>query len=258
MINVILRKLTNWVSAHLLENKTMKYVYTVSKPTAFTLEQASAVFPTSFSFQEEDGQLLLAVTPPSDFTDEQVFNQVQQECDRLFFLTGGQLDPKLLRKETPAGPVTNFRSFTMGAVLVKPLGTEIERQQWQASLPVQLRLWQLAQLPNLPVATQINLLFQIIEISYPSTNDQSVYPQYSSTHSPPHPRTEAKLLRDLASHGKKRMGSRQVQLYCQYLGISDESHDPTDSNFIQVLRNRLQVIQVEARKVIDDSITRKP
>lgn len=234
-------------------------MYIVSKPRAFTLEQARAVLPKSFSLQEEeDDQLLLAVTPPSGFTDEQTFNQVQQECDRLFFLTGEQLDPKLLRKETTDGRVTNFKFLTMDAVVVEPLASEVERQQWDASLPVQLRLWQLTRLPNLPVATQINLLFQIIEISFPNTKDQSAYPPYNNAHSPPHPRTEAKLLRDLATHGKKRMEARQVKSYCQYLGISDESHDPTDSDFIQALCKGGRVIQAEARRVIDDSITRKP
>lgn len=258
MIKVILRKLTDPIWAYLLRRKTMKYIYIVSKPRAFTLEQASAVLPNNFSFQEEGDQLLLVVETPNGFTDEQMFNQVQRECDRLSFLTGELLDPNLLRKETPDGRATGILSVTVGAALIKPLAPEIERQQWDSCLPVQLRLWQLVQLPNLPVATQINLLFQIIEISYPNTGDSNVYPQYSNTHNPPHPRTEAKLLRDLASHGKKRMGSSQVRSYCQYLGISEEAHDPTNLNFIQVLRDRLQVVQTEARKVIDNSITRNP
>lgn len=234
----------------------MKYVYAVSRFQAFAPKQASAVLPQHFSFREEDGRLLLVVEPPSNLTDEQVFGQVQQESDRHFFLTGEQLDPKPVRKEYPDGSVIGLASLSEDAYLIKPLPPEIDRQQWQIPLAVQLRLWQLAKLPDLPVAARINLLFQIIETRYPDQND---YPEYKDPKAPPHPRTEAKLLRHLASHGNTQtVTSKQLKLYCQHLGISEEFHNPTDADFIRVLRNRLSVVEREARKVIEASITRKP
>jgi len=208
----------------------------------------------NFSFREEDGQLLLVVEAFDRLTDEQVFCQVQRECDRLFFLTGQQLGPGLLRKEKPDGSSTGFISHTADAFIVKPLAPEINRQDWQEKpLAVQLRLWQLAQFADLPVAARINLLFQIIEITYPDRDD---YPKYECPSNSPHPRTEAKLLRDLVTHGKKKMDSPQVKLYCQHLGISGESHDPTDADFLRVLHSRFSVVKDEAHRVIEASITK--
>jgi len=235
----------------------MKYLYKVSRLQATTPKQVSAVLPQNFSFQEEDGHQLLVVETSSDLTNDQVFNQVQQECDRLFFLTGNQLNPKLVRQENPDGSASVQASLHMFLAGGRPLPPKIDRQQWGTALPVQLRLWQFAHLPGLPIAVQINLLFQIIEISYPNTRCDNEYPQYQDTTAAPDPRTEAKLLRHLASHGKQAMRGQQVRLYCQYLGISEESHDPTDANFIRILKNHLQVVKDEAWKVINDTITRK-
>ena len=208
---------------------------------------------------EEEGHLLLVVEPQSDLTDEQVFNQVQQEFDRIDFLTGVYLSPKPDRKENPNGSIQAISSIAVFLHGIKPLPAEIDRQDWDKSLPVQLRLWKLAHSPNLPLSSQINLLFQIIEISYPNTDDEKDFPPYLDSKKSPEPPTEAKLLRHLASHGKQKMKrSKQVQRYCKYLAIPEESHDPTDFKFLQVLRDGLPIVENEARKVINEAITRKP
>lgn len=236
----------------------MRYVYTVSGFRVLAIEQARGVLPQHFSFREEREQLLLVVEPPGVVDDEQVFGQVQQECDRLFFLTGEQLAPKILRKENSDGRSVGFGSFTADAFITKSLSTEVDRQQWHIPLAVQLRLWQLAQSPNVPIAARTNLLFQIIEISYPNTNDQNQYRQYKDPRKRPHPRTEAKLLRHLASHGNtKRVTHEQLKRYCQHLSITEEFHNPTDIDYLRVLREGFPVVESEARRIIEASITRK-
>jgi hypothetical protein len=234
----------------------MKYVYAISGTQRLNAAQAVAVLPPHFSFREENGQLLLVADKPDHLTDEQVFYQVQRECDRLYFLTGQQLDPKIFRIERPNGLSTGFLSVTASASIYKPIAPEVDRQNWQGKpLAVQLRLWQLAHLTNTPIAAKINLLFQIIEMTYRKAND---YPKYKDPNKCPHPRTEAKLLRHLASHGYTVTMRSELKRYCQHLGISEKFHDPTDADFLGILHQRLSVVEDEAKRIIDDSITRKP
>lgn len=236
----------------------MRYVYTLSGFRALTIEQARGALPQHFSFREEREQLLLVVEPLGVVTDEQAFGHVQQECDRLFFLTGEQLAPKILRKENPDGRAVGFGSITADAFITKSLSTEVDRQQWHIPLAMQLRLWRLAQSPNVPIAARINLLFQIIEISYQNTHDENEYPKYKDSRKRPQPRTEAKLLRHLASHGNTRtMSSKELKRYCKHLKISEQFHNPTDIDYLRVLHERFPVVESEARRIIEASITRK-
>lgn len=236
----------------------MKFVFNISRPHRLTLDESSSILPEDFSLREEDGQLLLIVEPIRHSSEEHVSNRVQQECDRIHFLTGEQLNPKLARIENPDGSGLAWSSLPSYLYGVRPLPLETDRQQWQTTFSVQLCLWRLAQTPDLPVVAKINLLFQIIEISFPNTRSVEDYPEYNEPDNDPHPRTEAKILRDLASHGKKQMGNPQIEDYCRHHGLSAESHDPTNAKFIGVLKKRSRIVEEEARKVIDSQITRKP
>jgi hypothetical protein len=141
--------------------------------------------------------------------------------------------------------------------VVKQLPKNIDRQQWSKDdITVHLRLWHLAYSPDIPLAAKINLLFQIIEIEYPETHDNTFYVEYNDSTKPPTPMTEAKLLRHLMSHGKSDNVKKQLEHYCIFLGIKPGTHDPTDRNFINCVKKRLSVLENEARKIIDNKITK--
>lgn len=121
-------------------------------------------------------------------------------------------------------------------------------------MAVQLRLWSLVDSPNMPISIKINLLFQIIEIAYPETRNEEIYPQYLDSNNDPDPKTEALLLRNLVSHGGQA-GSPQLKKYCNFLGIPQTMNNLGNSEFIKKVESRVGVIKEEARKVIDNQIT---
>ena len=235
----------------------MRYVYSVHTFGTLSVDKAHALLPQHFSFEEKDGQRLLVVTQQPGETDEDVFGQVQRECDRLFYLTGEQLDPRLLRPENLDGSTTSSQSFHARAWIVKPLD-KFDCQLWQGPhLTRQLRLWYLAHLPNVPIAARINLLFQIVETSDPPPH----YPAYEEADrradKPPDPRTESKLLRHLASHSGTP-DREELKQYCRYLHIEQKMYDPTDKDQARVLQGRLPIVEGLASRLIKASITRKP
>jgi len=144
----------------------MEYVYRIKKATSFTANRVNAILPEQFSVQVDDNVYSLIVHVQDEISDQQVFYQVQRECDRIFFLTGENLYPELHCKKNPDGSMVNLERVNLDAYLVADIPPGVVPQSWKEPLTVQLRLWQLAHLPNIPVATQINLLFQIIEGSH--------------------------------------------------------------------------------------------
>ena len=215
--------------------------------------QAGQVFPLGFSLVREADALMLEVVAEPD---EEVFGRVQQECDRIAFLTGEDPEPRFARKDNPDGSTT--ASSTRGARTAGyvPIPADLDRQVWDVALPVQLRLWQLAGLPRLPIAVRIVLLFQIIEIAFPNRSNATDYPKYEGPSWKLHPRTEARLLRDLASHGKTAMGNPEIQDYCALHKLPAESHDPRNRLLMQLFSGRVVVVEKEARGIIDQAITR--
>lgn len=232
----------------------MKYVYRISRFSAFAPDQLSSVLPTNFALLKESEQLVLVVGLEDISNESEVFYYVQRECDRLFFLTGEQLNPKLLRIEY-AGKKRLFNEVDCIMRGVEKLQDDIDRQQWTHKLSLQLRLWQLAHLPYLPVSVQIVLLFQIIEASFPDTRNKQMYPPFAENNLVPHPRTEAKLIRDWVSHQAK-IGKRLLR-YCRYLEIEPQFFDPTDIGHHRKIPGLLEKVEQEAEKVIYASITRK-
>jgi len=236
----------------------MKHIYAISNFQPITSQQLLSIFPQDFSIKEEDGRQILTIDVRDDITDEQIRCKVQQECDRLFFLTGVQLKTNFIRQEKVDGTITACATIANTITLIKKLLPEINRQHWDVPLSVQLRLWNLAFSPSLPIASKANFLFQIIEISYPDTRDSYDYPEYNDPNKEPHPRTEAKLLRHLMSHGRgKKIQSPELQRYCNHLGIQKEFHDPTDIHFLRVINSRMSILVDESRRIIYESITKK-
>ena len=243
----------------------MAYYYKVCRTQslvrAYKSSLAGRVFPPDFSLVEEDEDLLLEVISVSGSTDQEVFARVQSECDRIAFLTGEDLQPRFARKDNPDGSTTASDTRRARTAGYAPIPADLDRQSWSVELPVQLRLWQLAGQQNLPVAVRTVLLFQIIEISFPDTSPskpghQTKYPEYTDACIDPDPYTEAKILRHLASHGKKMMSSREVQLYCQRHGVPAQSNDPTNVALTQLFNSRLGFVANVAEKLIESAITR--
>ena len=200
----------------------MRYVYSISGFSGFTASEVNTILPPHISIRKEDGQFLLFIESSSAVNDDQAFLQAQQELDRIFFLTGRTLTPEFIRKKNPNGSGVAISDITLKIELGKPIPSDVDRQEWQWLLTVQLKLWHIAHLPNLPISIKIILLFQIIEILYPPKNNKALYPKYADSSKPPCPYTEAKLLRDWVSH-QGQVGSSQLKNYCKYLGIDPPS-----------------------------------
>lgn len=239
----------------------MRFMFRISRPKVFSVAQASAVLPQEFSFEERDEDPRLVLETPSDLTHEQGFELAQRECERLCFLTGEWLAPTLLHKESPDGSIVRYGSFTADALIVKPIPPDVDRQRWTTAGAVQLRLWRIVTTENLPTAAQINLLFQIVEIAHPHTNDPAIYPVYTEADRlakrDPEPLREALLLRHLSSHGYSPIGTSQLKTYCQHHNIPEYMHDPTSPEVQAVLKERLHIVKEVARRVIEPSITRR-
>jgi hypothetical protein len=228
---------------------------------ARTTGQAARILPLDFSFREEADALLIKVASATTTTDEEIFKRVQRECDRIAFLTGENPDPCFARKDGPNGSTIASDCRWARTFGVAPIPGDLDRQTWEPELPVQLRLWQLAGAQHLPIAVRIVLLFQIIEMRFPDTDTNkpghpTQYPEYEDSSIDPHPLTEAKLLRHLASHGKKPMSSCEIGRYCERHRIPAESNDPTDAGLTLLFTSRFPVVEQEARRLIDQAITR--
>lgn len=234
----------------------MKYIYNISRFSAFTSDQLSTVLPKNFASRKEGEQFMLVVSLQRLSNESEVFYYAQRECDRLFFLTGEQLNPKLLRIEY-AGEKRLFNEVDGIMRGVETLQDDIDRQHWTHKLTLQIRLWQLAHLPYQPISVQIVLLFQIIEASFPDTKNEHMYPPFEENDLRPHPRTEAKLIRDWVSHQEAKMRARLLR-YCRYLEIEPRFFDPTDERHQKKIPELFEKVEREAKKVINAAITRKP
>lgn len=91
------------------------------------------------------------------------------------------------------------------------------------------------------------IFFQIIELTYPARVD---YPTYTDASHAPHPRTEAKLLRDLVAHAGNAV-YKQTQLYLQYLGLEPVMSNRSDPDWLRVVSQKVGQVQAEAYRVID-------
>lgn len=234
----------------------MKIKYIIHDMAHFNAGQLIKVFPENCTIEQKD-KTYLTVELPSGSNEHDSFFFLQREVDRLFYLTGAMIKYDLISVENEDGSFTGFGDLNMMLQAVKQLPENIERQEWDTNdITVHLKLWSLAFSPNLPLAAKINLLFQIIEIEYPKTSDNAVYPHYNDPTSPPDPKTEAKLLRHLMSHGNSPIKDNALKQYCSFLGIPQAMHNPVDQNFISSVKNRLAIVIEEARKVIDNKISK--
>lgn len=230
----------------------MKYCYSIFKPKTFNFDQTAKIFPDNFSFQQENEETFIIINTEEN-SESEVFKQVQRECDRIFFLTGVQLNPVFKWVKNTNGIKTCFNTITSDACIIDvEILKEIVQQNWNDNFATQLRLYQDANLSNLPMPAKINLLFQIIEIDYPLKNGNN-YPKYCDFNIEPLPMTEAKLLRHLVSHAGKP--NDELKEYCKFLKIPETMNDLTDQKFMQAIASRFHVVENKAREIINGKIT---
>ena len=238
-----------------MSRPSSKFFFKVKRPTD-SLVDFKRILPAHFGVVEEGSTLFLVVKGAASPLGLQTATvKVQRECDRINFLTGVDHSPVFTRELKANGMITVRRHTTGTAYLVKPLPSTVGRQNWRGTLGVQLRLWFLAKAESTPLLSRINLLFQIIECAFPDTNDGLAYPEYKNRKGAPAPRTECKLLRHLASHGRAQaMTSSQLKLYCKRHGLPLKFADPTNETFMRLLDSRIGVLEIEARKIIEQEI----
>jgi hypothetical protein len=234
----------------------MRFKYRISNMANLSAGQLGNILPDNCAIYQNDNTYLIIEHGPGT-TENDSFFFLQRELDRLYFLTGINIKCELDTIENDDGAFTGISGVKCTLTAVAQLPENIGRQQWGTDdIAVHLRLWALAFSSNLPLAAKINLLFQIIEIEHPETNSNAVYPTYRNPANPPDPKTEAKLLRHLMSHGNKPVKHNSLRQYCIFLGISPEMHNPIDQNFVSRVNKRMAILINEARKIIDSKISK--
>lgn len=197
--------------------------------------------PANFKLKEENDGIYIYVE--SSVTDDESLKYlVNRELDRHFFLTCVKIKAEIVKSQISA---TFEHSWRIHGSLPK----NVRPQHWNYELALQLRLWALAS-DSRDMMTKVILLYQIIEITYP---ESSHYPNYTDSSIAPHPLTECKFVRHLVAHAGNvhYFGLKQ---YCDYLGLPALMLDPTDISYTNVIKNKLNLLETQAKDVILKSL----
>jgi len=213
------------------------------KTVDLELAPLRASFPTSICLDLREGDLYATIESavPEDRATQLLINR---ELDRIYFLTCVRLRAEMCCRTVTLDLSASYR--IQGRI---PAGTK--PQQWTERLSLQLKLWALA-MESADALIKILLLFQIIELSYPDTKDTKVYPRYVDPAHPPHPRTEAKLLRHLVAHAGDAM--RQTGNYLKFLGLPPRLSNLTHPEWSHKVSDRVKVVEGEARDVVQSAV----
>ena len=176
-----------------------------------TCEEIQRILPHNFILEQKDKDIFLTINADDEIDENQAKFLLDRELDRIFFLSEKKIESSLALVEYPDGRKRTTVTIKYDINAIRKIPEEIAPQQWANNIDVQLKLWVLAHSYNIPLAAKINLLFQIIEIEYPNTRDQSIYPLYRDSTIAPNPMTEAKLLRHIVSHGKSPIENDQLR-----------------------------------------------
>lgn len=225
----------------------MPTVYQLRSPNSenvdLNLHRFRAMLPNSMSLdQRGDGLYLTVASPGSE--DESTQSLINRELDRVFFLTCVRVKAEMVRRTVTAifsGSWSVHGELPAGA---GPL-------TWTDTVALQLRLWALAS-EAVDLSMKVMLYFQIIELSFPDTRDAANYPAYRDSSTPPHPRTESKLLRHLVTHA----GSPQseTRTYLRHLGLPEMLSNQVHVDWESTLSTRLAVVEGEARGVLRNAV----
>ena len=233
----------------------IKFIFRLLNLDHVTCEEIQRILPQNFILEQKDKDIFLTINADDETDENKAKFLLDRELDRIFFLSGQKIESSLKLIEYPNGRKQTIVTIKYDINAIQKISEEIAPQQWTNNIEVQLKLWVLANTYNLPLAAKINLLFQIIEIEYPNTSDQSIYPLYRDSTTEPNPMTEAKLLRHMVSHGKSPIENNQLRTYCDFLNLSPEMHDPSNARFIDVISRRIPIITRLAKEIIEAKLT---
>lgn len=171
--------------------------------------------------------------------------EVERELDRWFFLTTTKVTAEKIEQSCE-------KAFCFQIIAEQSFPDDIEKQEWDAVLALQLRLWFMANECN-ELNFKILLLYQVIELS------SCIFDKYTNPNVPPSEITECKLLRHLIAHSSLD-SNRETGCYLQYLKINKLIDESTfdlliksgyfglaNSKLIGILRHKLPIVEKQAR-----------
>ena len=225
----------------------MPTVYQLRSPNSNDIDlhlgRFQAMLPSSMSLEKRDDGLYVTVAS-SGSEDESTQQLINRELDRVFFLTSVRVKAEMIRRTV----VATFRgAWSVHGELPAGTGPLI----WTDTVALQLRLWALAS-DLVDLSMKVILYFQIIELSFPDTNDRTHYPLYRDSLAPPHPRTESKLLRHLVAHAGSP--KPETRAYLQHLRLPEVLSNQVHAKWESLLSTRLAVVENEARGVLRSAV----
>lgn len=227
----------------------MNYIFSLSNRKFIdeNLEAMKNSFPEFLQIFCDCGEYKVRVSGLNIEGEGQAKYFVDRELNRVFYISGGNVESKFSYIDYENGMRSVQSSVAFIWDIEKKIPNDLDKQDWSDLLSLQLELWRLSHMGDIPLPLRINLLFQIIEASYP---DKYQYPDYHDSSSPPDPKTECKLLRHLVSH-QGEMGSGQLKKYCKYIGCQEVFFDPGDKNYFSLIEGKIKLLTDEARKAIE-------
>ncbi|MHB1245271.1 MAG: hypothetical protein ACYCZH_02440 [Sulfuriferula sp.] len=182
-------------------------------------------------------------TGPDDSDAQQL---IDRELDRIYFLT-------TMRLRAEACSATGIVRLKLVIRVFGRIPNGTCPQQWTGSLALQLRLWAMAVDSTDPYLS-ILLFFQVIELSYPDTTDKTAYPKYTGTFL--HPRTEAKLLRNLVAHAGNAQS--ETSKYLEFLGLPPCLSNLIHPDWSRVISKRITHVKTQAYSGLKSALQSPP
>ena len=207
------------------------------------LDKFKQSLPENFHVITDKEEIYVEIESLQD-EDEECQYIIDRELDRVFFLTCVKIKAEMVRKIITSTLTVSYR-------IHGDLPQNIGPQNWNNSLPIQLRLWSVA-IDHNDILTKLLLYFQIIELEYPTNSDH--YPKYDDFQNLPHPLTECKFVRHLIVHSGE-VSDPRLNKYCEYLGVPSVMLDITNSNYYGKIKSKLPLLEAEAKKVIENALT---
>lgn len=206
-------------------------------------DQLKAALPPTIELDSRrDG--LYAIVESAEPEDSGTQWLIDRELDRIFFLSSVRLRAEMCRRVVTFKAKISYRIH--GRI---PDGTG--PQQWTDRLSLQLRLWAIG-VDSTDPYLKILLFFQIIELSYPDTSNTMYYPKYEGGSRPPHPRTEAKLLRHLISHAGD--AKPETNKYLEFLGLPPRLSNLVHPDWSRAISERVAHVESQAREVLQSAL----
>lgn len=165
---------------------------------------------------------------------------IDRELDRVYFFTYVALRAEMVKRTMTASLQASYR---IHGSLPENFGCIT----WNDQLTLQLKLWRLAsESPDFVV--RVLLHFQIIELRYPKTSDPISYPPYKVGNQAPHPRTEAKLLRNIIAHAAE--AKPETLRYLEFLGLPPQLSNVSHPDWLARIKPRLSILETQARETV--------